>query len=125
MEMYKKISLIDNKYERDDLYDELSDRFGDVPVTVNRLLDVALTKAMASQAKIKKIEHAGLRMTFVTEKPDLSVWSELFVKYPSLSFVGVGSPLIVYRLRKDDDPTAVAAEITFDYVKVMKGGKIQ
>ena len=123
MEMYKKISFIETKEERDDLYDEFADRFGDVPVTVERLMDVALAKAMASRARIKKIEHTGLKLTFVTEKPDLSVWSELFASNRSLSFVGLGSPLIVYRLRKDEDPTAVAAKIATEYVEAMESDK--
>ena len=119
MEMYKKISFIETEEERDDLYDELTDRFGDVPVTVQRLLDVALAKALASKARIKKIEHSGQRLTFVTEKPDLGVWSELFANYRALSFVGLGSPIIVYRLHKDEDPTSVAAKVMCDYVKAM------
>ena len=120
MEMYKKISFIETKDERDDLYDEFQDRFGDVPKTVERLMDVALAKALAERARIKKIEHSGLKLTFVTERPDLSVWSELFASNRSLSFVGLGSPLIVYRLRKDEDPTAVAAKIMTEYVTIME-----
>ena len=120
MEMYKKISFIETREERDDLYDEFADRFGDVPVTVERLLDVALAKALAQRARIKKIEHSGMRLTFVTEKPDLAVWSELFASNRALSFVGLGSPLIVYRLRKDEDPTAVAAKIMSEYVLLME-----
>ena len=119
MEMYKKISFIETKEERDDLYDEFADRFGDVPVTVERLLNVALAKALAERARIKKIEHSGMKLTFVSEKPDLAVWSELFAQNRSLSFVGLGSPLIVYRLRKDEDPTAVAAKIMTEYAAVM------
>ena len=119
MEMYKKISFIETKEERDDLYDEFSDRFGDVPRTVERLMDVALAKSLAERARIKKIEHSGLKLTFVTERPDLSVWSELFATNRSLSFVGLGSPLIVYRLRKDEDPAAVAAKIMIEYTEIM------
>ena len=123
MEMYKKISFIETKDERDDLYDEFSDRFGDVPVTVERLMDVALAKALASKARIKKIEHSGLKLTFVTEKPDLAIWSELFASNRSLSFVGLGSPLIVYRLRKDEDPSAVAARIMCEYTEASESTK--
>ena len=117
MEMYKKISFIETKEERDDLYDEFSDRFGDVPKTVERLLNVSLAKALAERARIKKIEHSGLKLTFVTEKPDLAVWAELFAANRSLSFVGLGSPLVVYRLRKDEDASEVAARIMTEYVK--------
>ena len=119
MEMYKKISFIESQEERDDLYDEFADRFGDVPRTVERLMDVALAKALAERARVKKIEHSGMRLTFVTERPDLAVWSELFAMERSLSFLGLGSPLIVYRLRKDEDPTAVAARIMSEYVEIM------
>jgi len=120
MEMYKKISFIETRDERDDLYDEFADRFGEVPRTVERLLDVALAKALAERARIKKIEHSGMKLTFVTEKPDLAVWSELFAQNRSLSFVGLGSPLIVYRLRKDEDPAFVAAKIMSEYVLAME-----
>ena len=119
MEMYKKISFIESQEERDDLYDEFADRFGDVPRTVERLMDVALAKALAERARVKKIEHSGMRLTFVTERPDLAVWSELFAMERSLSFLGLGSPLIVYSLRKDEDPTAVAARIMSEYVEIM------
>ena len=118
--MYKKISFVETRDERDDLYDEFADRFGDVPRTVERLLDVALAKSLAERARIKKIEHSGMKLTFVTEKPDLAVWSELFAANRALSFVGLGSPLIVYRLRKDEDPTAVAAKIMSEYVAAME-----
>ena len=120
MEMYKKISFIETKDDMDDLYDEFTDRFGDVPKTVERLLNVALAKTLAEQARIKKIEHSGMKLTFVTERPDLTVWSELFARNKSLSFVGLGSPLIVYRLRKDEDPTEVAARIMVEYVGAME-----
>ena len=83
------------------------------------LMDVALAKSLAERARIKKIEHSGLKLTFVTERPDLSVWSELFATNRSLSFVGLGSPLIVYRLRKDEDPATVAAKIMMEYVEIM------
>ena len=86
-------------------------------------MDVALAKALASKAGIKKIEHSGLKLTFVTEKPDLAIWSELFATNRSLSFVGLGSPLIVYRLRKDEDPTAVAAKVMSAYVDAMESEK--
>jgi hypothetical protein len=66
-----------------------------------------------------------MKLTFVTEKPDLSVWSELFASNRSLSFVGPLSPLIVYRLRKDEDPTAVAAQIMTKYVEAMDDSSLK
>ena len=118
MEMYKRISFIDTVADKDDVYDELTDRFGDVPKTVERLLNVALAKACCERAKIKKIELAGTRLTFVMDKPDLAVWSELFSIFPSLGFVGAGSPNVAYRLHRDEDATDVAARVMTEYERV-------
>ncbi len=119
MEMYKKITFIENDDGKQELYGEFTDRFGDVPKPVERLLNVALAKAIAERARIKKIEHSGQRLTFVTERPDLDIWSVLFAQFKSLSFVGVGSPLIVYRLQRDEDATEAAAMIMSAYDKAM------
>ena len=120
MEMYKKISFIETEADKDDLYDEFCDRFGTPPLTVERLLNVALAKSLAQIAKIKKIEYTPGRLSFISEKPDLAVWAELFAAHRSLSFVGLGSPIVIWRLRKDEDPTAVAATVMKDYVKAMQ-----
>ena len=119
MEMYKKISFLESEEDRADLYDEFCDRFGEPPLSVERLLNVALAKALCERAHIKKIEYSQGRLTFVGEKPDLAIWSELFAQHRSLSFVGVGSPIIVYRLRKDEDPTEVAATIMREYADIL------
>ena len=120
MEMYKKISFIEAKEDMDDLYDEFVDRFGDPPRPVIRLMNVALTKALAERARIKKIEYRDAKLFFITEKPDLIVWAELFAAFKSLSFVGLGSPIIVYRLRKDEDPTEIARDIMIKYTDSQK-----
>ena len=119
MEMYKKISFIENEGDSDDIYDEFCDRFGEPPLSVLRLLNVALAKALCEKARIKKIEYTQGRLTFVMDKPDLSIWAELFARHKSLSFVGANSPIIIYRLRKDEDPTSVAAEIMKEYVRIL------
>ena len=123
MEMYKKISFIECEEERDEMYDEFLDRFGDVPKPVIRLMNVALAKALCESARIKKIEYNNNRLTFVSEKVDLSIWAELFAQFKSLSFVGVGSPLIVYRLRADEDPTEIAAKVMIEYMKALKSAE--
>ena len=120
MEMYKKISLIECASDRDDIYDEFLDRFGDVPRPVTRLIDAALCKALAERAGIKKVEERDGRITFVSGAPKLDIWSEVFAEFPSLSFIGAGSPLIVYRMRRGEDATEVAGRVLRKYVSVME-----
>ncbi len=115
MEMYKKISLISTKDDKDDLYDELTDRFGDVPRPVERLLNVALTKAIAERMHIKKISLEGTRLSFVAEGLRLDLWSEVFAKFKSISFAGVGSQLVVMRLLRGEDPTDMALKVMLEY----------
>lgn len=119
MQMYKKISHIESASDKDEVVDEFIDRFGDMPRSVERLVDVALAKAMAESAKISKVEYDAGRLVFVTDKPRLDIWSEVFADYPGLGFVGVGSPLIACRPGKDRDPCRLAADILCRYVEVM------
>ncbi len=55
LEIYKKISVIDTEESYSDLIDELIDRFSDLPVEVTNLMDVALLKSKAEDAKIESI----------------------------------------------------------------------
>ena len=55
LNIYKKIASIENIEEYQDMQDELTDRFGDIPVPVENLLKVALLKAAAHTAGITEI----------------------------------------------------------------------
>ncbi len=47
IDIYKKISLIRNKEDYNEIQEEIEDRYGDLPQTVQNLLDVAFIKATA------------------------------------------------------------------------------
>lgn len=55
LEFYKKISLIENDEDYSDLLEESIDRYGDVPESVNNLLDVSQVKFMANERGIESI----------------------------------------------------------------------
>ncbi|MBR2342939.1 MAG: transcription-repair coupling factor [Clostridia bacterium] len=115
MEMYKKIAEIETKEDRDEVFDELLDRFGDIPRTVVRLLDISLTRALATAVGFKRVELSGGRVVFHAERPDLAAWSEVFAAHSALGFLGPSSPLVAYRLGRGEDPTAAAARVMIDY----------
>ena len=115
MEMYKKISCIASSADAEDILDEFIDRYGSPPLATERLVRVALIKALATRSGLKKVELNDGRLTFVSDKPDLASWSEVFPENPGLSFVGTGSPVVVYRLRRDEDPTRRAVAILERY----------
>lgn len=63
--LYKRIMLIDEKEEAEDMIEELTDRYGDVPAPVMRLLDVVLLRAKAHDVWITAIEQKGTQIRFV------------------------------------------------------------
>ena len=123
MEMYKKISLIRDGRDRDDIADELTDRFGDPPRSVLRLLDVALSKAIATEAGFTKIEFNGDTLSIYAPSPDLAVWSEVMDGCGGMSVRARGGVTVISRrVRAGLDPVDVCAEILTEYASV-KGEK--
>ena len=117
MEIYKKISNIRTPSDMYDLYDELQDRFGDLPKPVERLLRVALARSVAEMAKIPKIELRGNSILFYMDKPDLGVWSMVLDRHRGQLIGSAGPAPIVYRLRQGEDPTAALATVAEEYYK--------
>lgn len=55
IEIYKKIAAADSLAEIDDVEDEIEDRFGDLPIQVRLLLDVARIKLLAKEAGVETV----------------------------------------------------------------------
>ena len=121
MEMYKKISLIGTHEDKMDVYDELCDRYGDPPRAVERLLDIALSKAMATDVGIELIEERAGALTFITRRPDLAVWSELFDKYRGMRFAPSGDR-VIYKYGARDCAKCMC-EILEDYKRFSSSSK--
>lgn len=65
LDIYKRISGIENNEECLDMQDELMDRFGEIPRSVENLLAVAVLKAQANRAGVTevKINRQEVRLT--------------------------------------------------------------
>ena len=50
MAMYKRIAEIEDEAMFDDMYDEFTDRYGDLPESVERLMRLSLIKHLAARA---------------------------------------------------------------------------
>ena len=119
MEMYKKISLIRCEEDRVDVMDELCDRFGEMPRVTERLLLVAATRAMATEIGVSKISVTESMITVKLRAPDLSLWSEVFAKYPGMRFAPADPTTIFYRFAKAEPPKLLHEMISLAY-KVAK-----
>ena len=126
MEMYKKISHILTEADREDVLDELCDRYGEPPRPTLRLLWVALGRAIASRAHITKVEEKDGALRFLSATPDLSVWSELLATHKSLRFAAtVTGPAMTYRLSQGEDAAQVFCQLMTEYEKVKSGTDVK
>ncbi len=57
IDVYKRISCIASKEEADDMRDELTDRFGSIPRSVENLLDVAYLRTVAGKVFVTDISQ--------------------------------------------------------------------
>lgn len=57
LDIYKRIAEIENEEEFFDMQDELIDRFGDIPQSVNNLLKIALLKSEAHDAYVTEFTY--------------------------------------------------------------------
>ena len=115
MEMYKKISLITSPEDSEDIFDEMCDRYGTPPRCVERLLEVALMKAICEELGFSKVECQQDSLIIHIGKPDLAGWSELFMKYRGMRFAPTGDR-VIYKIGKSE-PSKVGKEILLDYRK--------
>ncbi|MBR2466654.1 MAG: transcription-repair coupling factor [Clostridia bacterium] len=116
MEMYKKISLIKSAEDKDDVSDELCDRFGDVPLSVERLLNVALIKSIATEAGLSRIDYSGNVLSFFTKSPNLAAWGAVMEAHRGMS-VRAASGMACVSLRVTDAPsvTRICENIMKEY----------
>ncbi|MGL6198639.1 MAG: transcription-repair coupling factor [Lachnospiraceae bacterium] len=65
LDVYKRIAAIENETEIDNMLEELIDRFGDVPKSVQQLLSIAGLKALAHQVYVTAIEQKEDQLKFI------------------------------------------------------------
>lgn len=78
MDLYRRIALIEDEDDADDMTDELIDRFGDPPKSVNTLIQVALLRGEAASAGICEITQKGGRAFFKLNDFDMARISLLY-----------------------------------------------
>jgi len=82
IDIYKKIASIENEADVDDIADELLDRYGDIPVSVENLLSVSLIRAMASTCGFLQIDQVRDDVMIFPTALDVPTWAAVGAKYP-------------------------------------------
>ena len=63
LEAYKKIAAIRNEEDYNDMFDELIDRYSDMPQSVSNLLMISFIKALANYSGAEMIEYSNGTLT--------------------------------------------------------------
>ena len=71
LELYKRIAAISTRDDLEDMTDELIDRYGELPVEVIALLEIALLKNTASARYVTRIkqQEGSIQMTLYHHAP--------------------------------------------------------
>ena len=79
LEVYKKISLVTGIEDYYDVQDEIEDRFGTIPKSVQALLDIVLVKAEAHSIGVLSImqKNKNLVITFKADAQINPVWDNI------------------------------------------------
>ena len=104
LDIYKRIAGIENLKERDDMLDELLDRFGEIPRSVENLLRIALIRVAAHELFITEIKGKNERIQLIF-RTDAGIKveqiPELIKRHKeSLTFTAYGNPFFTYRYYK-------------------------
>jgi len=102
LDIYKRIAGVETPAEKEDMLQELEDRFGSVPVSVENLLRINLLRVRAHRMYMTDIRSIKDRIQFVV-RPDahidpdkIQAFVKAFKGY--MTFAPMGSPTFTYRL---------------------------
>ena len=119
MDLYRRIALIRTEKDADDVTDELIDRFGDPPSTVNALIHVALLRGEATRAGIADISQKSGFLRFALAEFDMAQVSALYAQPQFRGLVkveaGKEKPCLSLKLRSGKRVIETAREFVAAY----------
>ena len=120
IDAYRRIAAIENDRDRDDVANELRDRYGELPASANSLLSVSLLRSLGSKAGIKKIVHREKTLTFYPVKLEYEIWSALAGKKRGKLLINVSSPpYVTLRLANPKYLPEEGCELLIDYLNMI------
>ncbi len=105
LEIYKRIAGIENEGDRDDMRDELTDRFGNVPESVDHLIRIALLREKAHNLYVLEIKGGNGEITVKMNnnaKIDINKIPEFVKSFGgNMEFRPAAYPLFIFKYVKD------------------------
>lgn len=126
IEVYKKISAIENIEDYNDIKDELEDRYSNIPVEVFNLMDIAYIKSRAKLLYIEEIKETPKGTIFIFQKGEdkyKKVFKYLLENYKDSVYVKFGDrPQFVFKSKdlKKEEVINIFKEIFDNIINDMK-----
>lgn len=112
LEMYRRIADIRSEEDAMDVTDELIDRYGDPPASVNGLIRIALLRNQAGLRGIAEVKQQGGGVQLYQQKPDMRWIAKLMDAFPRRVTVNAGTkPHIRVDLEPGGDVLALLGEV--------------
>lgn len=123
LDIYKRIAEIENEEEFLDIQEELLDRFGDIPSSVNNLLNIAFIKELAHQAYVTQIIHRNTSVKIVMyqkAKVNINKIPALLEEYKGLlKFYPESNPYFEYDFTKGAKNRKIDVYDFFEKMKIL------
>ena len=112
IDIYKKIAAIRSEEDWSDTMDELCDRFGEPPRSVEGLLDVALIRSRAAALGVREIDQRVGSLLFYSDRIDRGDLLALTKALPGRVLMNAGAkPYLTVKLQKGQEPMAGIREV--------------
>ena len=119
IDVYKKIARITVPDDVGDITDELLDRYGDMPQSVETLLSVSLTRALGSECGFDLIERKGNDIVIYPHALDILVWSQIAEAFPGRIVINPSSkPRITVKIGKKEPIFEFVLELLKKYLQL-------
>lgn len=126
IDTYRRIANIETESDRDDVADELRDRYGEPPRSVNTLLAVSLLRSLGSTAGISKITQNGSSFLLYPEKLEYDTWVKMAsIKKGKLLINVSARPYITLRLSQANDLPEEACMLLTEYIHLLSENSIE
>ena len=108
IEAYKRIAAITNREDAGDVLDELIDRYGDPPRSVQGLVDISLVRVTAARAGVEEIVQKGENLILYSNVIGPRQLGALMDAMPHrVLYNAVARPYISLHVLRGEDPLTI------------------
>lgn len=112
LDIYKKIASIKTENDKMELLDELFDRFGDIPKTVQTLLDISLMRNTLANYGFKEISQKANSLMLYPEILNMEIGSKLITNIKGRVLVNASTkPYITVKFNKNNNVVETLKEV--------------